>query len=62
MGQLELPSPEARLALEGECLRRGVILYTVLYPNFSHAEADIDAALVAIGEALAAVKKLGLLG
>jgi hypothetical protein len=38
-----------------------VILYTVLYPNFSHAEADIDAALVAIGESLKAVKKLGLL-
>ena len=62
VGQLELPSPEARLALEGECLQRGVILYTVLYPNFSHTESDIDAALIAIGEALAAVKNLGLLG
>ncbi len=61
VGKLELPSPEARLALEAECLRRGVILYTVLYPNFSHADADINAALVAIGEALAAVKELGLL-
>ena len=61
VGQLQLP-PEARVAFEGECLQRGVILYTVLYPNFSHTDSDIDAALAVMGEALAAVQRQGLLG
>ena len=61
VGQLELPS-EARTAFEGECLQRGVILYTVCYPSYSHTEGDIDEALTAMGEALAAVRDRGLLG
>jgi len=61
VGELQLPAAEARLAFEGECLRRGVILYSVLYPNFSHADSDIDEALVVIGDALAAVQSRGLL-
>ena len=61
VGQLQLP-PEVRVAFEGECLQRGLILYTVLYPNYSHADSDIDAALTVMGEALAAVKSQGLLG
>lgn len=61
VGQLQLPSAEARVAFEGECLRRGVILYTVLYPNYAHAASDIDAALTAMGDALEAVRDRGLL-
>ena len=38
-----------------------VILYTVCYPNFSHAAGDVDEALTAIGEALTAVRDQGLL-
>jgi glutamate-1-semialdehyde 2,1-aminomutase len=61
VGQLQLPSPEARLAFEGQCLRRGVIPFSVLYTCFAHTPADIEAALVAMGEALVAVKDQGLL-
>ena len=61
VGQIELPSAEARVALEGECLQRGVILYSVVYPNFSHTDADVDQALGVIDEALAAVQRRGLL-
>ncbi|MBT6145496.1 MAG: aminotransferase class III-fold pyridoxal phosphate-dependent enzyme [Gemmatimonadetes bacterium] len=61
VGQLQMP-PEARVAFEGQCLQRGIILYTVLYPNLSHGEGDIDEGLTAMGEALAAVKSQGLLG
>jgi glutamate-1-semialdehyde 2,1-aminomutase len=61
VGQLQLPSAEARVAFEGECLQRGVILYTVLYPNYAHAPSDIDEALTAMGEALEAVRDRGLL-
>ncbi len=60
LGQLQLPSPEARVAFEGECLRRGVILFSVLYTNYCLADSDIDEALIAMGEALAAVKSQGL--
>lgn len=61
VGQLQMPSPEARVAFEGQCLQRGVILFSVLYPCFAHAESDIDEALAAMGEAMGAVKDLGLL-
>lgn len=60
VGQLQMPSMETRIAFEGECLRRGVILFSVLYPCYAHAEADIDEAIIAMGEALSAVKESGL--
>ena len=60
-GHLDLPSPEARLAFEGECLRRGVIPYTLFYTSFSHAPADVEEALAAVEEALAVVRDRGLL-
>ena len=60
-GHLDLPSPEARLAFEGECLRRGVIPYTLFYTSFSHAAADVDEALGAVEEALTVVRDRGLL-
>ncbi len=33
------------LRFEGEILKRGVSIYTVMYPNYSHSAADIDEAL-----------------
>lgn len=55
VGMLQLPTPEDRLIFEGECLRGGVITYSVCYPNYSHTPADIDAALGVMGQALAQV-------
>ncbi len=43
----------------GELLKRGVIIYTVCYPNFSHSEADIDETLAAIKASLLVMKKGG---
>jgi len=36
-----------------EALKRGVIVFSVCYPSFAHRAADLDAALAAMGEALA---------
>ena len=60
-GHLDLPSPEARLAFEGECLRRGVIPYSLFYTSFSHAPADVEEALGVVEEALTVVRDRGLL-
>ena len=38
-----------------EVLKRGGIVCTVCYPSFAHRAADLDAALAAMGEALAAL-------
>lgn len=43
----------------GEVLTRGVIIYSVCYPNYSHSEADIDVALGAMREALVVLKERG---
>jgi glutamate-1-semialdehyde 2,1-aminomutase len=40
----------------GEMFRRGVLLYTVCYPNFSHKEGDIDLALEAFDDAFRVMK------
>ena len=44
----------------GEVLKRGVIIYSVCYPNYSHSESDIDDALDAMKDALIQVKESGL--
>ena len=41
----------------GEMFRRGVILYSVCYPSFSHAETDVDEALNAFEDSLSVMKK-----
>ncbi len=51
---------ELFLRFNAEVLRRGIIIYSVCYPNFSHSEADIDEAVGAMGEALQAIKEEGL--
>ncbi len=55
VGMLQLPTPQGRLQFEGECLRGGVITYSVCYPSYSHTAADIDEALDVMGPALAQV-------
>ena len=65
VGQLGFSHPEASrngalfTQFNGEVLKRGVIIYSVCYPNFSHSEADIDEALSAMEDALSAMKKSG---
>jgi hypothetical protein len=56
-----IPCAEARLRFEGECLRRGIILYTVCYSCFAHAVDDIEQAVAAMAEALEVVRDQGLL-
>ena len=60
LGQLCFDPPELFLRVKAEVLRRGVIPYQICYPNFSHAEADIDEALEAMSGALAAMREDGL--
>ena len=65
-GQLVFTHPDAArnnalfLRFNGETLRRGVMIYYVCYPNYSHTVADVAGALEAMGEALAAMKEEGL--
>lgn len=47
---------ELFVQLNGEVLKRGVIIYSVCYPNYSHSEADIDEALGVMREALGELK------
>ena len=49
------------LRFNAEVLRRGLIIYSVCYINFSHTREDIDAALEVMGDALQAMKSEGLL-
>jgi len=53
---------ELMLRFEGEILKRGVMIYAVMYPNYSHTEADIDEALGKMREALLAMRDEGLFG
>jgi glutamate-1-semialdehyde 2,1-aminomutase len=46
----------------GEMFRRGILLYTVCYPSFSHSVADIDEALTAFEESLTIMKEDGCFG
>ncbi|MCD6508165.1 aminotransferase class III-fold pyridoxal phosphate-dependent enzyme [Candidatus Poribacteria bacterium] len=65
-GQLVFEHPDAGrngdlfLRFNAEVLKRGVIIYTVCYPNYSHTEADIDEAVEVMGEALEVMKTEGL--
>lgn len=43
----------------GEMFKRGILLYMVCYPSFSHSEADIDEALDAFASSLAVMKADG---
>jgi glutamate-1-semialdehyde 2,1-aminomutase len=47
---------ELFVQFNGEVLKRGVIIYSVCYPNYSHSEADIDEALGGMREALGELK------
>ena len=62
LGQLAFDHPDGNLFMRfnAEVLKRGVIIYPVCYPNFSHSEADIDAALEAVAGALEAMKTAGV--
>jgi len=66
LGQLTFTHPAAGrggdlfLRFNGEVLKRGVIIYNVCYPNFSHTEDDIGQALGAMEESLAAMQGEGL--
>jgi len=43
------------LRFNGETLKRGVLIYSVCYPSYSHAEVDIAEAVTAMGEALKSI-------
>jgi len=66
LGQVSFGHPDAGpnaslfRRFNGEVLKRGVIIYTVCYPNFSHTESDIDEAVAAIDEAVGAMQEEGL--
>ncbi len=63
VGQLVFDHPksgELFLRFNAEVLKRGVIIYSVCYTNFSNSEADIEAAVVAMGEALEVMRDEGL--
>jgi glutamate-1-semialdehyde 2,1-aminomutase len=63
VGQLVFDHPDpGRLFLRfnEEVLKRGIIVYSVCYTNFSHSEADIDEAVRAMGEALEVIANEGL--
>lgn len=62
VGQLVFDHPKAGelfLRFNAEVLKRGVIIYTVCYPSYSHSEADIQQAVAAMGQALEAMKADG---
>ncbi|MDE2997626.1 MAG: aminotransferase class III-fold pyridoxal phosphate-dependent enzyme [Gemmatimonadota bacterium] len=63
VGQLVFDHPDAArlfLRFNEEVLRRGIIVYSVCYTNYSHSEADIDEAVDAMGEALEVIATEGL--
>jgi glutamate-1-semialdehyde 2,1-aminomutase len=66
LGQLTFSHPDAKrdaelfLRFNGEVLRRGVIIYNICYPNFSHTPEDIDQALRGMEDGLVEMKQEGL--
>lgn len=63
VGQLVFDHPDAArlfLRFNEEALKRGIIVYSVCYTNYSHTEADIDEAVLSMGEALEAIAIEGL--
>ena len=64
-GQIAFEHPRSEelfLRFNAEVLKRGVIIYTVCYPNYSHGEEDVAEAVEAMGDALRAMKDEGLFG
>lgn len=57
----EKRNPELFLRFNGEVLKRGVIIYNICYPNFSHTAGDIEQALGAMEEALKTMQQEGWL-
>lgn len=53
---------ELALRLDAELLRRGVITYGVMYVNYSHTDADLDALLERLADALVAMRADGCFG
>ncbi len=63
VGQLVIDHPDAArlfLRFNEEVLKRGIIVYSVCYTNYSHTEADIEEAVGAMGEALEVMAIEGL--
>lgn len=67
LGQLVFEYPESErnralfLRLNAELLKRGIIIYTVCYPNYSHTSRDIDDTLTAMSDAFRSMQEEGLL-
>ena len=59
-GQLTFVTPELFERFNAEVLKRGVIIYSICYPNYSHTESDVDQALEAMDGALETMKEAGL--
>jgi glutamate-1-semialdehyde aminotransferase len=63
--QIQFRSPDTArsrdlmLRFEAQLLRRGVIIYSVMYPSYSHTDADIDAALDRMEASLRAMRAEG---
>ena len=51
---------ELFVRFNAEVLKRGLIVYSVCYPNYSHTSADIEEALAIIEEALIAMREEGV--
>jgi len=66
LGQLTFQHEDARrneelfVRFNGEVLRRGVIIYSICYPSFSHTARDIDDSLAAMRESLEVMQREGL--
>jgi len=61
-GQLNFTTPDLFQRFNAEVLKRGIIIYQICYPNYSHTEADVDQALSAMDEGLEAMKEDGAFG
>ena len=65
-GQLGFSHPDASrngslfLRFNGEVLKRGMIIYSVCYPNFSHTAEDVALAVNAMTDSLDVMKSEGL--
>ena len=59
-GQLNFATSDLFQRFNAEVLKRGLIIYNVCYPNYSHTEGDVAQALQAMEEALLVMKGEGL--
>ena len=66
MGYLQFVHPDTErnqvlfLRFNAEILKRGVIIYNVCYPNFSHQESDMAIVLEVMENALVVMREDGL--